>query len=311
MTLSLVRDWKGLQPAQQGASIALGNFDGLHLGHQRVIGAAIEAARKLRAPSGVISFEPHPRRFFQPDAAPFRVMSTAQLGRALEAMGVEILYLLSFDREMAQMSDETFAREVLAEGLKVRQVAAGFDVSFGKDRSGSGAELQSYGKRYGFGVTIVERMATLEGVKYASTEARRAIADGRPEAVVDILGRPFAIEGEVMRGDQRGRLLGFPTANVALDDYVRPAFGVYAVRVLLPDGRVFPGVANVGRRPTVGGEDERLEVHLFGFEGDLYGQIIETELVGRIRPEQKFEGLDALKARIAKDVVEAKRRLGT
>jgi riboflavin kinase/FMN adenylyltransferase len=306
VSLRIVRDWRGLAAADRGASVALGNFDGLHPGHVAVIEAAIAAGKRLGAPAGVISFEPHPRRYFQPDAEPFRVMSTRQLARALEEMGVEIFYLLPFDRSMATMSDETFAKEVLKDGLGVRHVAAGFDVSFGKDRAGNGALLEAYGKTYGFEVTIVTRMATLEGVKYASTEARRAIEDGSPEAVEEILGRPFAIEGEVMRGDQRGRLLGFPTANVGLDDYVRPAFGVYAVNVRLADGRTFGGVANIGRRPTVGGEDERLEVHLFDFEGDLYGQTIETQLVARIRPEQKFESLDALKARIEKDANAAK-----
>ena len=309
MSLEVVHDWRGLAPELRGASVALGNFDGLHKGHQRVIAAAVDFAREHNIPSGVISFDPHPRRFFQPDATPFRVMGPAQQARALEALGVDILYLLPFDATLAQMSDETFAREVLSQGLGVKHVAAGFDVSFGKDRTGSGLKLQRYGQELGFGVSIVERMATLEGVKFSSTEARRAIADGRPEEVVEILGHPFAIEGEVVHGDQRGRLLGFPTANVWLDDYARPAFGVYAVRVRLPDGRVIDGVANVGHRPTVNGTDERLEAHLFDFDEDLYGQTLETEFVARIRPEQKFEGLDALKARIALDAEDARRRL--
>ncbi len=309
MSLEVVRDWRGLAPEQRGASVALGNFDGLHKGHQRVIAAAVDFAREHNVSSGVISFDPHPRRYFQPAAEPFRVMGPAQQARALEALGVDILYLLPFDRTMAEMTDHDFAHDVLAEELGVKHVAAGFDVSFGKDRTGSGEILQRYGRELGFRVTIVDRMATLEGVKYSSTEARRAIADGRPEEVVDILGRPFAIEGEVMHGDQRGRLLGFPTANIGLDDYVRPAFGVYAVRVRLPDGRLIDGVANVGNRPTVNGTDERLEVHLFDFAEDLYGQTLETEFVARIRPEQKFPDLDALKTRIALDAEEARRRL--
>jgi riboflavin kinase/FMN adenylyltransferase len=309
MSLKIVHDWRGLSPDVRGASVALGNFDGLHKGHQRVIAAAVDYARAHHIPSGVISFDPHPRRYFQPTAEPFRVMGPAQQARALEALGVDILYLLPFNATMAEMSDRDFAHDVLAQGLGVKHVVAGFDVSFGKDRTGSGEILQRYGRELGFGVTIVERMASLEGMKYSSTEARRAIADGRPEDVVDILGRPFAIEGEVFQGDQRGRLLGFPTANVWLDDYVRPAFGVYAVRVRLPDGRVVDGVANVGRRPTVNGTDERLEAHLFDFDEDLYGQTLEIEFVARIRPEQKFEGLDALKARIALDAEEARRRL--
>jgi riboflavin kinase/FMN adenylyltransferase len=309
MSLTVVRDWRDLPPGLKGASVALGNFDGLHRGHQKVIGAAVDWALSHRVQAGVISFEPHPRRWFQPNAEPFRVMGPDQQARALEDLGVEILYLLPFDATMATMSDHAFARDVLHRGLDVKHVAAGFDVSFGKDRAGDGETLQSYGRELGFAVTIVPRMATLEGVKYSSTEARRAIADGRPEEVVEMLGRPFAIEGVVTQGDQRGRQLGFPTANIGLDDYVRPAFGVYAVKVRLPDGRVVDGVANIGKRPTVAGEDERLEVHLFDFAEDLYGQTLEVELVGRIRPEQKFSGLDALKARIAKDAEEARRIL--
>lgn len=308
--IEIVRSWRDLPAALRGASVALGNFDGLHHGHRQVVEAAVEAGRRLKTRAGVISFDPHPRRWFQPEAEPFRVMNPAQQARALAGQGVEILYLLPFDAGMARMSDEAFARDVLASGLRVRHVAAGFDVTFGKDRTGDGDVLRRYGDRFGFGVTIVPRMAGLDGVKYASTEARRAVAAAEPEKAAEMLGRPFAIEGEVIRGDQRGRLLGFPTANVSLGDYVRPAFGVYAVRVNLADGRIRTGVANIGARPTVGGTEPRLEVHIFDLDEDLYDQTIEVELVSSIRPEQKFESLDALKARIAKDAEEARRRLG-
>jgi riboflavin kinase/FMN adenylyltransferase len=309
MSLTIIRDWRDLPAAQRGASVALGAFDGLHRGHQTVIGAAVAVGRSHGYPTGVISFDPHPRRWFQPTAEPFRVMGPAQQARALEALGVDILYLLPFGAELAGMTDEAFARDVLAGGLGIRHVTAGFDIHFGKDRTGNGDTLKKYGQAFGFGVTIIERLANLEGVKFSSTEARRAIADGRPEEVADILGRPFAICGEVKTGDKRGRQLGFPTANVGLEDYVRPAFGVYAVRVRLPDGRVLPGVANIGNRPTVNGTDERLEVHLFDFAEDLYGQVIEVELAAFIRHEQKFGSLDALKERIGKDAAEARRHL--
>jgi riboflavin kinase/FMN adenylyltransferase len=311
MSIRVVHDWRGLSADLRGASVALGNFDGVHKGHERVVEAAVGEARLKGVKAGVISFEPHPRRYFQPDAEPFRVMSPGQQARALERLGVDVLYRLPFDAVMAEMSDETFAHEVLSDGLGVVHVAAGFDVTFGKGRTGDGDLLCAYGKRFGFGVTIVERMATLEGVKYASTEARRAIASGRPEEVEAILGHPFAMEGEVMQGDQRGRQLGFPTANIALGDYVRPAFGVYAVRARLPDGRIVPGVANIGDRPTVGGTEARLEVHLFDLAEDLYGQVLEVELVAFIRPEMKFAGLDQLKARIALDAAEARKRLSS
>jgi riboflavin kinase/FMN adenylyltransferase len=309
MTIRRLNDWRGLEAGDRGAAIALGNFDGVHRGHQRVIAAAADAARRLGAPLGVISFEPHPRRWFQPEAEPFRVMSVDQQARALEALGVEILYVLPFGAAMAGMTDQEFAREVLAEGLGVRAVAAGYDVSFGKNRTGDGDALRRYGERDSFEVAIVERVDDAKGMKLSSSAVREALKRAAPEEAAEILGRPFAIEGAVRPGDARGRTIGVPTLNVELDDYVRPAFGVYATRTRLPDGRVIDGVANLGRRPTVGGEVERLEVHLFDFDEDLYGRTVETQLLSFLRPEQKFAGLDALKAQIADDMREARRRL--
>jgi riboflavin kinase/FMN adenylyltransferase len=309
-TIRRAHDWRGLEPVDQGASTAFGNFDGVHLGHQRVIAAAKAAAERLGAPLGVISFEPHPRRWFQPEAAPFRVMSVNQQARALAELGVDLFYILPFGAELAGMSAEDFARLVLHEGLKVRHVAAGFDVTFGKGRTGSGESLEALGRALGFGVTIVERVDDAHGVKLSSSAVREALEAGRPEEAAVILGRPFAIEGVVAHGDKRGRLLGFPTANIELGDYVRPAFGVYATLIRLPDGREVKGVANLGRRPTVSGTVERLEVHLFDFEEDLYGQTVETALISFLRPETRFDSLDALKAQIAEDAVAARKALG-
>jgi riboflavin kinase/FMN adenylyltransferase len=309
-TIRRVHDWRGLEPRDQGASTAFGNFDGVHLGHQRVIAAAKAAAERLGAPLGVISFEPHPRRWFQPAAAPFRVMSVNQQSRALAELGVDLFYVLPFGAELAGMSAPDFARIVLHEGLKVRHVAAGFDVTFGKGRTGSGDTLSALGRDYGFGVTIVDRVDDDRGIKLSSSAVREALQAGRPDEAAAILGRPFAIEGVVAEGDKRGRMLGFPTANIELGDYVRPAFGVYATLTRLPDGRVAKGVANLGQRPTVGGTVERLEVHLFDFEEDLYGQTVETALVSFLRPEKRFESLDALKAQIAKDAAAARKALG-
>lgn len=309
-TIRRAHDWRGLSARDQGASTAFGNFDGVHLGHQRVIAAAKAAAGELGAPLGVISFEPHPRRWFQPATPPFRVMSVNQQSRALAELGVEIFYVLPFGTELASMSAEDFARLVLHDGLKARHVAAGFDTTFGKGRTGSGETLKAYGRAFGFGVTIVDRVDDGHGVKLSSSGVREALQGGRPEEAAAILGRPFAIEGVVAEGDKRGRLLGFPTANIELGDYVRPAFGVYATRTRLPDGREVTGVANLGRRPTVGGTVERLEVHLFDFEEDLYGQTVETALLAFLRPEKRFESLDALKAQIAEDAVAARKALG-
>ncbi len=309
MSLQVVHDWRGLPAAHRGASVALGNFDGVHLGHQRVIAAASEAAARIDAPLGVVSFEPHPRVFFQPDAEPFRVMSLNQQARALEVLGVGLFYALPFGAEMAGMSDEDFARQVLADGLGARWVSVGFDVTYGKGRTGGPEELQAAGGRLGFGVSVVERVADENDLKLSSSAVRDALKAGRPEQAAAILGRPFAIEAEVIHGDKRGRELGVPTANMRLGDYVRPRYGIYAVRARLPDGRILDGVASLGVRPMFETPEPLLEVWLFGFEGNLYGQVMETELIAWIRPEMNFDGLDALRAQIDDDAAQARRLL--
>ncbi len=305
MALRLIHGWRGLAAADRGASVALGNFDGVHRGHQAVIALAARAAAAAGAPLGVISFEPHPRRIFQPDAPPFRLMSTAQQGRALAALGVDRLYVLPFELHLAEMSDRAFVDEVLHQGLGVRHVAVGFDISFGKGRTGSPQLMARYGAEMGFGVSIAEA-AGAGGAKFSSTLVREALRDGRPADAAAILGRCFAIEGEVTRGRQLGRTLGFPTANVALGDYVRPKFGVYATRTRLPDGRLVPGVASIGVNPTVGEVEARLEVWLFDFDEDLYGQVIETELVAYLRPEEKFDSLERMVEQVRRDADQAR-----
>jgi riboflavin kinase/FMN adenylyltransferase len=304
--LNIVPRWRDIEPDLRGAAVALGNFDGVHRGHQRVIAAAAQAARERRAqghacPVGVVTFEPHPRRYFQPDAAPFRLMTPDQVARAVEAMGVDILYQLPFDAEMAAMTDEQFAAEVLAQGLGVSHVAAGFDITFGKGRTGDPASLRAYGEAYGFTVSITERLGDAAEAKYSSSAVRQALADGQPERAREILGRPFAIEGVVVEGQKLGRTLGFPTANVALGDYVVPKFGVYATLTRLADGRVVPGASNLGQNPTTGLVAPRLETWLFDFDEDLYGQTIETALIAFLRPEERFDSLEALVAQVMAD----------
>ena len=299
--MRLVRDWRELDAADRGAAVAIGNFDGVHRGHAHVVAQAAEAARTLGVPLAAAVFDPHPRRWFQPGAQHFRLTTDAQRARALAAQGVERLYALPFDAEMAGMTDADFARQVLAEGLGARHVVAGFDFSFGAGRTGDGDLLRLYGERFGFGVTVVEPVADEEGRKLSSTAVRLALEAGRPEEAAAILGRPFAVEGEVVRGRQLGRTLGFPTANVPLGDYVRPRFGVYASRTRLPDGRVLNGVTSIGENPTVGGNQARLEAWLFDFDADLYGQTIETELVAFLRPEERFPTLEAMTAQVHHD----------
>jgi riboflavin kinase / FMN adenylyltransferase len=278
----------------------------VHKGHQQVIAGAARAAGELKAPLGVISFEPHPRQIFQPGAPAFRIMQPDQQARALAALGVDIFYVLPFDQEMANLSDRDFAIQVLHEGLGVRHVAVGFDISFGKGRTGSPQTMRAYGQELGFSVSVAQAVGD-EGGKFSSTAVREALREGRPDEAAAILGRPFAIEGVVERGRQLGRKLGFPTANVALTDYVIPRFGVYATRTRLPDGREIAGVANIGVNPTVSGDiAPRLEVWLFDFEEDIYDQVIETDLVAFLRPEEKFDGLEAMTAQVMKDADQAR-----
>ena len=308
--LHLIEDWRGLAPEWKGASVALGNFDGVHRGHRQVIAQAALAAQALGAPLGVISFEPHPRRYFERETEPFRLMTIAQQARALAALGVDRFYVLPFDAQMAALSDEAFARDVLAGdergGLGARHVAAGFDISFGKGRSGDPDLLRAYGARFGFGVSIAQPVSDADGEKCSSSAIREALRTGRPERAAALMGRPFAIESIVVHGDKIGRTIGFPTANMQMGDYVRPAVGIYAVRTRLADGREIPGVGYVGRRPTVGGVDERLEVNLFDFDEDLYGQTLETDFIAFLRGDETFDGLDAMKAQIALDCARAR-----
>ncbi len=307
--MRIVPGWKGLADADRGASVALGNFDGVHRGHQQVIALAAKAARETGAPLGVISFEPHPRRIFQPDAPPFRLMTTDQQARALAALGVDVFYVLPFDAELEHLTDREFAERVLHEGLGVRHVSVGFDISFGYGRTGSPESMRQYGTEMGFGVSVAEAVG--EGAeKFSSTQVREALRDGRPEIAAKVLGRPFAIEGMVEHGRQLGRQLGFPTANVALADYVVPRFGVYATRTRLPDGREIAGVANIGVNPTVDGViAPRLEVWLFDFDEDIYDQVIETDLVTFLRDEAKFVSLEAMTEQIMADAALARELL--
>ncbi|MNQ54737.1 Riboflavin biosynthesis protein RibF [compost metagenome] len=304
--VEVIRGWRDLPASQRGAAVAVGAFDGVHRGHQAVIASAREAAQRLGVPLGVVTFDPHPRRLFQPEAAPFRLMTANQMARALAPLGVDRLYLIPFDAEMAGMSDEEFARRVLAEGLGVAHAAVGFDFTFGKGRSGSPEALRTYGQDLGFTVSVTDRIDDASGLKLSSSAVREALKAGDMDRAVAILGRPFAIQGEVIHGDKRGRTIGVPTANVAMGDYMRPAYGVYATRTRLPDGRVIKGVANLGVRPMFEIEQPLLEVWLLDFDESLYGQTLETELVAFLRGEMKFDGLEALKVQIEADAAAAR-----
>ncbi len=301
--------YRNLPARARGAAIAMGNFDGLHLGHQKVIDSARAAARKLDAPLGVAVFNPHPKQFFAPGAPAERLQSDAARARQLQDLGVDILYRLPFERSMSLMDDRAFVRDVLVDGLGVRHVSVGADFHYGRNRVGDAASLRAYGEEYGFDVAIVDLFGKGHE-KYSSTAVRRALKEGDVVTAAHILGRPWSVEGLVLRGDQRGRTIGVPTANLALGDYVRPRFGVYAGHARIDGkGPPLPGVINVGKRPTVDGAEERLEIHLFDFAGDLYGRRLEVSLEHFLRDEKKFDSLDALKTQIAADMDEARRLL--
>jgi riboflavin kinase/FMN adenylyltransferase len=306
LALHRIEGWRNLPAELKGAAVALGAFDGVHRGHRKVIAEAAKAAADLKAPLGAITFDPHPRRYFGRETEPFRLMTNDQQARALDELGVERFYILPFDEEMAHFSDEAFARIVLAESLGARHVAAGFDISFGWERTGSPERLKLFGQRYGFGVSIAEPVASDEGEKFSSSAIRDALRAGEPEKAAAILGRPFAVEGVVEHGDKLGRTIGFPTANIPLGDYLRPKFGIYATRTRLADGREVAGVSYVGPRPIVNGTEERLEVHLFDFDEDIYGETLETYFIKYLRGDQNFDNWDDMLAQIKLDAAQAR-----
>jgi len=304
--MKIVHGFASTPEDARGSVIALGNFDGVHLGHRHVIELARDLAETCGGELGVALFDPHPRRFFAPDAPAFRLMSANRRNRTLEALGVKRLHILPFDGEMAGKTPRQFVDEVLVEGMGVKGVVTGADFRFGSGRAGSTGDLERLCAEHGVRTAFAELHGN-GADKVSSTRIRKAILDGDMTAAETLLGTPWAIEGTVKQGDQRGRTIGFPTANLTLGDYARPAYGVYAVRVGI-DGETpaRPGVANFGKRPTVDGETELLEIHLFDFSGDLYGKTLEVEFHDFLRPERRFDGIDALKAQIAKDAETAR-----
>lgn len=293
-------------PALRGASIALGNFDGVHLGHRAVVEAAAHAARGR--PLAAAVFNPHPRRHFRPDAPPFRLQSARQRAEALFALGVTAVHELRFDAAMAAMTDEDFVRDVLAARLGAAHVAVGFDFRFGRERMGNAESLTALGARQGFTVEVVDEVDDAgHETKVSSTAIRAALAAGEPQRADQLLGRPWAIEGVVIDGAKRARGIGFATANVGLADYVRPLYGVYATQTDIGDGVWLPGVSNCGVKPTVAADSEPLlETHIFDVTPDLYGKRIETRLIAFLRAEKKFDSFEALTQQIAEDARQAR-----
>ncbi len=306
--MRVVRDYQYVQPEDRGASAAIGNFDGVHLGHQAVINVARAEADRQNAPLGILTFEPHPREYFAPDAPPFRLMNADAKASRLDKLGVQRLYELNFNAPLAALSAEDFARDVIADGLGLSHVVVGEDFCFGKDRLGTSADLAAFGDAFGFGVTICPLMET-GGVEVSSTRIRTALSEGRPEDAARMLGHIHRIEGEVIGGDQRGRELGYPTANMSITGLHPPKFGVYAVRADVLTGThagSYTGVASLGVRPMFGVNMPNLETHIFDFQGDLYGAQVSIALAAYLRPEATFDGLDALITQMDADSAQAR-----
>ncbi|MBZ0129775.1 MAG: bifunctional riboflavin kinase/FAD synthetase [Rhodobacteraceae bacterium] len=306
-----IRDYKYVSPADRGATAAIGNFDGVHLGHQSVIDIARRKAIDLNCPLGVMTFEPHPREYFAPDAPAFRLMNAEARAHRLQKLGVERLYELNFNAALSSLSAEAFARDVIAEGFGLRHVVVGKDFNFGKGRAGDAAMLKAFGREFGFGVSIAPLISDALG-EYSSTSIRQALSEGRPEDAARMLGHWHRIDGPVVGGDQRGRGIGYPTANLAIDGLHPPKFGVYAVLVDILEGPHmghYHGAASIGLRPTFGGDHPNLEVFIFDFSGDIYGIDISVALVAFQRPELKFDVMDDLIRQIDEDCIESRRIL--
>ena len=296
----------------RGAVLAMGNFDGLHLGHAALIGEARDRARTAGVPSAVLTFEPHPRSVFMPEGEPFRLTPFRVKEREIARLGVDLLFVQHFDLEFSKRSAESFVEEMIVGAVGASHIVVGHDCTFGNKRRGSPELLRAEGARHGFGVTVVEPVHGPDSAAYSSTRIRELLRAGKPREAAKQLGRFWEIDGRVMTGDKRGRTIGFPTANLGLGEFLRPMFGVYAVRVSGDGaddplaGRTVDGVANIGLRPTVGTPEPRLEAHLFDTDADLYGRHLRVSLLEFIRPEKKFSGLDALKAQIAEDAAKAR-----
>ena len=306
--MRIIRDPYFIDATDRGAVAAIGNFDGVHLGHRAVIDLARSIALQTGAPLGVLTFEPHPRQFFRPDGDPFRLMNAAARAHRLEKLHVEKLLELPFDGAISGLSAQEFANQILHGQLGLRHVIVGQDFQFGKNRTGHAADLARFGAEFGFGVTVAP-MVSLPGGKVSSTAIRTALTDGRPRDAAAMLGHWHRIEGLVIRGDQRGRELGYPTANISIAGLHPPRLGVYAVKVDVLDGPhqgTYNGAASIGVRPMFGVNTPNCESYLFDFKSDLYGATLSVALIDYLRPELKFDGLPALITQMAADCDQAR-----
>lgn len=306
--MELIRGLESLKPAHRGSAVSIGNYDGVHLGHQTVLRELVRHAGELGVPATVVVFEPTPQEFFAPDASPARLMRLPEKLQALREQGVDRVLCLNFNRQLAEMQPDEFIQRILVQGLGARYLVVGDDFRFGRARRGDFALLKAAGRAYSFEVQDTGALLA-DGQRISSTRIREALEAGDMERAVNMLGRPFALSGRVLYGAQLGRELGFPTANVALRRRVVPVRGIFAARVHGIDTTVHDGVAYVGNRPAVGGRGTLLEVFVFDFEGDLYGRRVCVELLHRIRDDAHFDDLQAMQIQIRKDVHAARKWL--
>ena len=298
----------GVPDHLRGSILALGNFDGFHLGHQAVVNRAIQRAFHERRPAIVATFDPHPVKFFKPDVLHFRLSTLDQREELFKHAGADAMLVFEFNAALAATDGEAFVRDVLAGRIGAAGVITGDDFSFGKGRTGDPALLKMLGYQHGVIAEAVPQVL-LDGERISSGRIREALVAGDTGTATHMLSRPYTIAGTVQRGDARGRELGYPTANLDLGDYQRPKYGIYAVRVTLDDGSEHDGVASLGIRPTFEPPQELLEAYIFDFNGDLYGQSLEVALHACIREEKKFDSVDALVAQMKDDEAQAKRLL--
>ena len=305
--MQVLRDASPVPPVLHGSVIALGNFDGLHLGHAAIINETFRLARAAGAPAALLTFEPHPRRVFKPDLPTLRLFSLAEKARRLRAMGLTFLRVVRFTPGFARTTAEQFVVGLLQGRLHVSHVVTGEDFIFGHNRAGNAAYLREMAVKHGFGYTACAEVS-VGGERCSSSRIRALLESGNVRCAQTLLGRPYSITGRVQSGDKRGRTIGFPTANIIPCRLFTPAAGVYAVQAHVR-GQYIKGVANLGLRPTFGGTRLQLEVHLFDWQEDIYGESIRVEFMDFIRPERKFSGVDALKEQIKEDVLQARRLL--
>ena len=306
--MRIIRDTVFIDPNDRGAAAAIGNFDGVHIGHQAVIDIARKAASAAGAPLGIMTFEPHPRSYFSKDSNAFRLMNAEAKASRLEKLGIEKLYEVPFNAALANLPPRDFAQRIIADQLGLKHVVVGADFCCGKNRVGTTQNLVAFGAEMGFDVTI-SPIVTNDAGAVSSTAIRQALTDGRPRDAAVMLDHWHRIEGAVIRGDQRGRELGYPTANMSINDLHLPKFGVYAVKVDIltgPHKGTYDGAASIGVRPMFGENQPNCETFIFDFKGDLYGTQLSVALVDFLRPELKFDGLDALITQMDADCAQAR-----